>query len=120
MSSIFHITARSQWQAAQNAGVYCCESLETEGFIHCSTPAQVVKVANWFYAGQEGLVLLGIDPDRLQSELRYEVIETGEAFPHLYGELNLDAVVQVFDFSANADGGFTLPEAALPFAPDLT
>lgn len=119
MSLIFHITPRSKWHAAQQAGVYHCESLETEGFIHCSTSAQVVKVANWFYKGQEGLVLLGIESDRLQSELRYEAIETGEAFPHLYGELNLDAVVQVFEFPPSADGTFAFPEAAVPFVPDL-
>lgn len=109
MNLIFHITSRSYWQQAQQAGAYWTDSLNTEGFIHCSTAAQVVWVANSFYRGQEDLVLLCIDPERVQAELRYDLIETGAHFPHLYGALNLDAVVQVVAFEPNADGSFALP-----------
>ncbi len=108
---IFHITPRSQWQQAQLEGAYQAESLATEGFIHCSTAAQVVWVANRFYKGQSNLVLLGIDPERLRAELRYDEIETGDRFPHLYGPLNLDAVVQVLEFPPTAQGDFVLPDA---------
>lgn len=107
MHLILHITQRQQWEAAQVHGSYRCESLDTEGFIHCSTPSQVVRVANLFYAEQHGLVLLWIDGDRLQPELRYDAIDTGEAFPHVYGEINLDAVTQVTDFEPEADGTFS-------------
>ncbi|HEY9662544.1 MAG TPA: DUF952 domain-containing protein, partial [Allocoleopsis sp.] len=102
MALIFHITPHQQWETAQAEGVYRCESLGTEGFIHCSTSAQVVKVANALFRGQQGLVLLEIESDRLQAELRYDEIEGGEIFPHLYGALNLDAVTQVIDFPASA------------------
>jgi uncharacterized protein (DUF952 family) len=111
MQPIFHITQRQAWHAAQAQGLYRCESLDREGFIHCSTQAQVIRVANWFYRGQAGLVLLQIDADRLQAELRYDPIETGEAFPHLYGPLNLESVVQVHTFEPQADGSFELPDA---------
>lgn len=114
MQAIFHITPRQQWQAVQQQGVYRCESLETEGFIHCSTLPQVVRVANLFYAGQSGLVLLCIDGDRLQAELRYDAVETdsgSEAFPHIYGPVNLGAIVQVLDFQPEPDGTFQLPPA---------
>lgn len=119
MNSIFHITSRSQWQAAQASGRYCHDSLTTEGFIHCSTVDQVVRVANFFFRGHEDLVLLWIEVDRLQADLRYDPIETGEKFPHLYGALNLDAVTQVLDFSAEPDGGFVLPAALLPLSQGL-
>lgn len=111
MHLIFHITQRQQWQAAQEQGVYHGESLDTEGFIHCSTLPQVIKVANLFFAGQSELVLLGIDADRLQAELRYDPVEGGESFPHVYGALNLEAIGPVYDFEPQPDGTFELPPA---------
>lgn len=109
MTNILHITARSHWQQALQLGLYRPDSLETEGFIHCSAPEQVAAAANRFFRGQTALVLLHIDPLQLQSELRYDRIETGEVFPHIYGPLNLEAVVQVHDFAANAAGLFIYP-----------
>jgi uncharacterized protein (DUF952 family) len=107
MNPILHITPRSQWQAAQAIGSYRADSLNHEGFIHCSQINQVVAVANRFYAGQSGLVLLVIEADRLQSPLRYEAAD-GDEFPHLYGALNLDAVVAAIAFEPGAQG-FVLP-----------
>lgn len=111
MALILHITPRSHWQQAQQTGEYRAASLETEGFIHCSTPSQIVVTANRFYQGQTDLVLLCIDPDHLHSELRYDKIDTGETFPHLYGPLNLEAVTQVLEFMPDENGTFQLPEA---------
>ncbi|NJP11048.1 MAG: DUF952 domain-containing protein [Leptolyngbyaceae cyanobacterium RU_5_1] len=111
MDVILHITSRSHWQHAQQASAYCADSLDSEGFIHCSTPNQVVWVANTFYQGQSGLVLLCIAPSQVQPELRYDEIETGERFPHIYGPLNLDAVIQVLEFEPDTAGRFVLPGA---------
>lgn len=113
MSLILHITPRSHWQQAQQLGYYQAASLATEGFIHCSDPHQVVGAANRFYRGEPDLVLLCINPASLQSELRYDELATGECFPHLYGPLNLDAVVQVIDFPPNEVGEFELPKAII-------
>jgi uncharacterized protein (DUF952 family) len=109
MMMIFHITLRSQWEAAQPSGFYHADSLETEGFIHCSTAAQVARSANKFYQGQVNLLLLGIDPSLLQAELRYDTLETGEAFPHIYGAINLDAVTQVMALKPDDTGHFVYP-----------
>uniref|UniRef100_A0A832H4D7 DUF952 domain-containing protein n=1 Tax=Oscillatoriales cyanobacterium SpSt-402 TaxID=2282168 RepID=A0A832H4D7_9CYAN len=109
MNLVFHITPRSHWQHAQQIGAYQAASLDSEGFIHCSTADQVIWVANSFYQGQSGLVLLCISTDQLQSELRFDSIETGAQFPHIYGALNLDAVIQVLEFEPNANGLFELP-----------
>lgn len=116
MSIILHITQRQHWDEAQEVGIYRNDSLRSEGFIHCSTPLQVIKVANRFYAGQRGLVLLCIYGGLLQAPLRYEAIETGEQFPHLYGALNLNAVIRVLDFEPGTDGKFKLPEALVDTA----
>jgi uncharacterized protein (DUF952 family) len=114
---IFHITARTEWEAAVRAGRYRAPSLASEGFIHCSAAGQVCGVANSFYPGQLGLVLLVIDPARLEAEVRWEPPaglppaggHPGRLFPHVYGPLNLEAVSAVLDFPPQPDGTFTLP-----------
>lgn len=106
---LFHITQQSTWQAAQATGQYQSDSLEQEGFIHLSTDAQVIETAHRFYAGQLGLVLLEIDAERLDAPLRYDEVPNHGVFPHLYGVLNLNAVVQVWPFRPQADGSFIWP-----------
>jgi uncharacterized protein (DUF952 family) len=105
MNRIVHLCTRADWNAALVKETYRTGSLAGEGFIHCSRPEQILGVANRFYAGQTGLLLLWIDPDRLQSELRWESSD-GDTFPHLYGPINLDAVTAVTVFDADADGVF--------------
>lgn len=107
---ILHIAHRTDWEAALAAGEYRLDTLDSEGFIHCSTPQQVLGPANEFYRGQSGLVLLVIDPHRLTARLVFEdCYETGTAFPHIYGPLNLDAVSKVVPFPPRPDGTFDLP-----------
>ena len=107
---ILHIAAVDHWEEARARGEYSLDSLETEGFIHCSTPQQVLGPANEFYRGRSDLVLLVIDPARLEAKLIYEdLYEAGFLFPHIYGPLNLDAVVNVLPFPTRPDGTFELP-----------
>lgn len=112
MSTLYHITAGDDWAAARADGVYAADSLAAEGFIHLSTRDQVLWVAERFYRGRQGLVLLAVDPARLGAELRYEEAEPGRRFPHLYGTLNLDAVAAVYPFAPEPDGTFRLPAGA--------
>jgi uncharacterized protein (DUF952 family) len=123
VSHIYHITSLAAWEAAQRAGEYRAASLESDGFIHFSRRGQVLEVANSFYEGDEGLVLLEVDTALLHGDLRLELpaglpppegSPPGERFPHLYGPLNLDAVVAVHDFSPDPDGTFSLPPGLRP------
>ena len=109
---ILHITSRTAWSVAQESGEYSADSLAGEGFIHCSKEDQVLRVAENFFNGQHGLVLLVIDPARLTSELHWEpgVDLPNEFFPHVYGPINLDAVVNVLTFEPDTDGKFHLPK----------
>ncbi|MEA5503372.1 DUF952 domain-containing protein [Halotia wernerae UHCC 0503] len=109
MNTIFHITQRQQWEQANLIGSYRGDTLDIEGFIHCSKATQIVKVANRFFLNQQGLVLLAIDSNQVQAEIRYEVAEIGELFPHIYGVLNIDAIYQVINFEPKKDGFFELP-----------
>ena len=115
--TILHITSRAAWQAAVGAGEYAAPSLDSEGFIHCSTAAQVTPVADAFYRGQKGLVLLFIDEARVKPDVRWEApagvpapgISDSDLFPHIYGPLNLEAVSRVMDFPPDSTGKFSLP-----------
>ncbi len=105
---IFHIADRQQWQIAEATGTYRHPSLDTEGFIHCSIAEQVVWVANSFFRGQTGLVLLQLDPAKL-TDLRFDPVPDVGLFPHLYSELPVGAVVRVFEFTPSSTGEFALP-----------
>jgi uncharacterized protein (DUF952 family) len=110
--TIYHITSREEWAAAQAAGEYRAESLAAQGFIHASTAAQVVDTADRFYRGQDGLVLLCIDSSRVGAPIKYEAASSAEhagLFPHIYGALNMDAVERVVAFPCRADGTFEMP-----------
>jgi uncharacterized protein (DUF952 family) len=121
LAIILHIAIRAEWDAACAAGSYRPASLDREGFIHCSTAAQVVGSADRYFRGRSDLVLLCIDESRVAGALRYEppaVIgsvsdrRTGELFPHLYGPVLPDAVIRVVPFPCRDDGSFVLPADA--------
>ena len=92
----------------QAAGEYRGDTLATEGFIHCSRAEQVASVANTFYTGRADLALLRIERERVAPGVRDEP-SGGDVFPHIYGPLNLDAVVEVMAFGPGADGRFAGP-----------
>ncbi len=107
---ICHIIPELDWKKAMEEGSYQPSSLQLEGFIHFSTPQQVVKTAGRYYMNQTGLLLLLVEPTQLTAELRYEMpANAAELFPHLYGPLNMDAVVDVQPFPADSEGTFQFP-----------
>ncbi len=118
---ILHITSRAEWNAAQTRGEYIAPSLQTGGFIHCSTEKQVAHVANAFYRGRNDLVLLNLDEDRIKPVLKWESpaavgpapgISESDSFPHIFGPINLTAVASVLDFVPDpVTGTFTFPLA---------
>jgi len=121
---ILHILSRSDWDLAKGLGDYRPPSLTAEGFIHCSTIAQVIDTANLFYRGQGDLLVLRIDRRKLTAPLKFEApANSGDArpealFPHLYGPLNLDAVIDAIELPSDADGSFRLPAALGGSLPD--
>ncbi len=107
---LLHIAHGDEWARAQESGVYQTSSLREQGYIHCSYPHQVIKVANTVYRGQRGLVLLYIDPDRLGSRVVEEDGGGGELYPHVYGPIDVGAVVKVEPLEPLGDGSFTHPD----------
>jgi uncharacterized protein (DUF952 family) len=96
MAMIYHITSRPEWDSAKEKGSYEATSLKEEGFIHCSQPEQLSGVLDRYFKGKSDLVRLQIDTDKLKSQLIYEWSPSiADTFPHIYGPINLDAVVDV-------------------------
>lgn len=111
MNNIYHICSREAWREATKLKIYRPESVVKEGFIHCSKFEQVLRVASYFYHGQKDLVLLVINPEKLNAKLLWEPgsDKPDELFPHIYGSINLDAINQVLDLGETPDGKFYLP-----------
>ena len=94
---IVHVAPREAWEAALADGHYVPSSLQSEGYIHCSTPWQVVRIANMNFSGRDDLMLLVIDPSKVPADVVFENCEGRfEPFPHIYGPLPVDAVVSIW------------------------
>ena len=113
MRRIYKICPASAWREAERQGVYRGSADDVrDGFIHFSTASQVALTAKKHFPGQTGLFLIEIDADALGDALRWEPSRDDELFPHLYGELDLGAVTNVFDLHARSDGSHDIPELA--------
>ena len=109
MKYLLHIISRSDWENV--CDTYAPRSLKIEGFIHCSTIDQVLIPANERFTGTQDLILLVIDVERVNAPIKYEDCEkTGLIFPHIYGALQREAVVNVCPFPCREDGSFELPK----------
>jgi uncharacterized protein (DUF952 family) len=110
-SVLFHIIGEAEWADAERRERYAPDSLRVEGFIHLSERGQILRPANLLYEHRHDLRLLVIDRSRLSADLVYEAGSHGEdeLFPHLYGQLNIDAVSRSVRFPCGADGRFQLP-----------
>ena len=95
---IYHITTKQQWKEAQENGFFEEPSLHTEGFIHNSTEVQIAGVLERYYKCKTNLLLMHIDETKLTAELKYELAPSfNEIFPHVFGKINLDAVIKTTD-----------------------
>jgi uncharacterized protein (DUF952 family) len=96
MPIIYHVTTAAEWNAAKENGNYTTPSLANEGFIHCSEERQVANVIERYFSGKDGLVKLVIDTNKLQSKYVQEWSSSiQDTFPHVYGPINIDAVIDV-------------------------
>jgi uncharacterized protein (DUF952 family) len=96
MPIIYHITTASAWEQAKADGNYTAPSLNNEGFIHCSQEDQLADVKERYFKGTTDLVLLTINTDLLSSQFIFEWSPSVQnTFPHIYGPIDLKAVVDV-------------------------
>lgn len=92
---LYKILDAAAWRAATDVVPWAPVD-EADGFFHLSDESQVEETARKHFAGRENLVLLGIDPERLHADtLKWEPSRGGQLFPHVYGEVPKEAVVEV-------------------------
>jgi uncharacterized protein (DUF952 family) len=109
-SVIYHMAHRADWAAASDEAPYAGSPDDRrDGFIHFSTATQVAESAAKHRAGQADLVLVTVAATRLGESLRWEPGRRDEAFPHLYGPLALDAVIDAVPLPLGEDGLHVFP-----------
>jgi uncharacterized protein (DUF952 family) len=109
---IYKICPEALWREAEAAGRFDGAAIDlTDGFIHFSAADQVRETAARYFAGQEDLLLMAVDPEALGEALRWEPSRGGALFPHLYGPLALSAVLSVEPLPIKADGSHAFPPA---------
>jgi uncharacterized protein (DUF952 family) len=102
----FHLVPEDVWRARSTRTEYLPEAYEADGFIHCTDGEdEVISVGNRYYTSDaRPYVVLTISRERLTSPVKYE--DPAGIFPHIYGPLNLDAVVEERPVLRDADGTF--------------
>lgn len=97
---IYHITTKKEWETAVLNNEYQPLAFAKEGFIHCCIERQIEGVLDRFYKGQTKLVQLKIEKKKVQRPVLFELAQDlNELFPHIYGPLNLDSVLEVTDLN---------------------
>ena len=110
---IFKVAPQRLWAEAEEAGSFAGAPVDlVDGFIHLSTAGQVRETARRHFAGQDDLVIVAVDPDRLGAGLRWEPSRGGALFPHLYGELPTRAVLWTEVLPLGPDGRHVFPALA--------
>ena len=108
---IYKIAPEVLWREAEKNGRFTGALIDiADGFIHFSTASQAKETAAKHFAGQTDLVLVAIDGARLGDALKYEVSRGGALFPHLYGVLDMSAVLWVKPLPLGADGAHQFPQ----------
>ena len=121
MNPIYKICTAAEWREAERAGAYRGSEVDRrDGFIHFSTAEQAAETAGKWFAGQSDLALVAVDADALGDKLKWEPSRGGALFPHLYGPLDLKAVLRVDPLPLDASAGMSFrrpladPEAIEP------
>ncbi|MBT1703990.1 DUF952 domain-containing protein [Chryseosolibacter indicus] len=92
---IYHVTEAFSWEEYSRKDHYKPENFGKEGFIHCCYREQLNGVLDRYFKNKVNLVVLFIDENLLQPEVKLEEGPTKELFPHVYGLINKEAVVKV-------------------------
>lgn len=108
---IFHVVRVPDWLKFENETFYEAESLVDVGFLHCAALKDLIDVANCYYRGAADMLLLCIDTDKVNAEIKWETSEYGVSYPHIHGRLNKDAIVEVMEFPSGPDGKFIFLQA---------
>lgn len=113
---ILHCMLRSRWEQRKNKAEWGHRELAASGFIHCSPPEYFWRVAPNWEADMEERVILCLDETKLTAEVRYEDgDDCGRRYPHIYGLVNREAVMEVLPFLRDAQNRYVKNPELEPF-----
>lgn len=111
MTLTYHLVLQNYWEAQNSQSEYRPEPMQAgrEDFIHCTDgAANMAATANRYYRATPGqFILLVIDLDKVKAPVKYE--DAGHIYPHIYGPLNRDAIVNIIPMPRAEDGQEFLP-----------
>jgi uncharacterized protein (DUF952 family) len=112
MDIIYHLVPAEYFKSIPTDQAYQPADFAREGFIHCTRgPEQLVVVANRYYRDDpRSLLVLVIDADRVQAEVRNEAAADEVRYPHIYGPLNRAAIISALHMPRLPDGSFQFPD----------
>ncbi len=126
--AIYHLTPADYYHRQPKNQAYKPESFAQDGFIHCTSGAEMlVEVANAYFVDLPGhLLALEIDPTRLTAPLKFEppipppqpplaggeilTPDPGVLFPHIYGPLNRQAIIRCLALQRDKAGQWRIPK----------
>lgn len=80
-----------------------------DGYIHLSTADQLAGTIEKHFAGQDDLEIVAVDLEALGNVVKWEESRGGALFPHIYGPLTLDVVLDYGPLDYREDGSIKLP-----------
>jgi len=105
---MYHLVPRSEWESADPARPYVPTAFGQDGFVHCTDGAEeVAATANRYYSGVDDLLVLVLDRSRLTAPVRYE--DPARIYPHVYGPIERDAIVEVMGMQRDGNGAWRAP-----------
>lgn len=111
MARIFHLLTEQDWESARGTRHWRPGSLGDEGFIHCSKDEeQAMRVVARLYPDRADMLALEVDTEKLSYSLVSEPSRSGEIYPHIYGPLDISAVVMVWRVRPDGEGGYALSD----------
>jgi uncharacterized protein (DUF952 family) len=107
---VYKVCSAALWSQALEMAVFVGAPIDlADGYIHFSTKSQLRETLKLYFSGQNDLCLLAVDAEALGDALRWEPARNGQLFPHLYGPLLVEYVVEDWPIEVAADGAASLP-----------
>ena len=106
----YKVLTADQMDALEHEGSFAGAPVDlADGYIHLSTADQLAGTIDKHFAGQDGLHLVAVDLEALGKMVKWEESRGGMLFPHIYGPLTLDVVLDYGPLEYHADGSIRLP-----------
>jgi uncharacterized protein (DUF952 family) len=107
----YHLVPRPYFESQDPSTDYYPEAFAREGFIHTTDgDDELILTANRHCkTDSRPYLVLEIDLTRVVAPVRYD--DSRRIYPHIYGGLNRDAIVEIRSMRRDADGTFLGVEA---------